>query len=700
MTQRIIPEWAFRITAYAERLLTGLDELTAWPNRVVQQQRNWIGKSQGASLRFAVVPPKGGQGAGAPSGGAAGELEAVEIFTTRPETLYGVTFLVLAPDHPAVQRLTSPAQAGAVKAFVERVAGMDPAVRTAEGTAKEGVFTGSYARHPLTGEALPIWLGNFVLANYGSGAVMAVPAHDARDFGFAKTYGLRLRQTVGPRPDAPAWGPLERWTEARTEPGILLGAGELDGMDTEAARAAMVARAERDGFGEGCVQWHLRDWGFSRQRYWGTPIPIVYCDTCGTVPVPEAELPVRLPDFDASALTGEGGAPLGKLADFVNTACPSCGGPARREVDTMDTFVDSSWYFGRYLAPRDETVPFTRAEADRWLPVDLYVGGPEHAVMHLLYFRFFTQVMHEMGLVPTREPVTRLLTQGMVNAAAYKCRSHGYVAPTEVHHTEAGPVCPHGDGPLQVAVEKMSKSKYNGVDPSALVNRYGADTARLYTLFAAPAEKDLEWSDAGVEGVHRFVMRLRRLAQALGPRVAPAAAADAMAGLDPASAGLRRVVHRTLQRVGAEYAERNHFNTAIAALMELTNAAYERGLHEAGALSPGVGKELLLRLAQMLSPMAPHVAEEIWQLAGGKGLVAASAWPRVDAEACALDVVRVAVQVGGKLRGTVEVAASLAGAELLEAARTEENVARHLAGKTVIKEVVVPGRLVNFVVRG
>jgi leucyl-tRNA synthetase len=459
VVEKVIPEWAFRITAYAQDLLDGLDGLTAWPERITTMQRNWIGKSVGAEVDFAV----------------AGAAEPVKVFTTRLDTIYGCTYLVLAPEHPLVGGLTRPERRGEVEAFVARMRRTEASERTGEGAPKEGVFTGAMAVHPYTGAEVPVWIANFVLAEYGTGAVMSVPAHDQRDFEFARRYGLAVRTVIQPA-DGQRTPVGEALTAATTEDGVTEGSGPFSGLPSATARERMAAHAAASGFGGATVRWHLRDWGFSRQRYWGTPIPIVYCEKHGAVPVPLHELPVELPP--QAIITGTGEPPLAKVPAFVETTCPRCGGPARRETETMDTFVDSSWYYARYLSPHDEAQPFDPALARRWLPVDVYVGGPEHAVMHLLYFRFWHRVMHELGLTAEREPCTRLVTQGIVN----------------------GP-----DG------RKMSKRWGNVVQPGSMVDRFGADTVRLFMLFAAPPEKDIDWSDEQVDGLFRFLSRVWRL---------------------------------------------------------------------------------------------------------------------------------------------------------------------------------------------
>jgi leucyl-tRNA synthetase len=695
VTTRSIAEWAFRTTAYADELLEGLDTLSDWPARITSQQRHWIGKSLGARVHFALQPSPGAD-ATPPSG--------IDVFTTRLDTIYGCTYVVLAPEHPLAQSIATQAQKPSVEAFIERMRQQDDIERTAEGTTKEGVFTGAYVIHPYTQAKVPVWLANFVLADYGTGAVMSVPAHDTRDFAFAQKYALPIKAVIAPLDGAALPQPL---TEPYLGDGRVCDSGPASGQLSAEARSTLCDVAQKEGFGAASTNWHLRDWGFSRQRYWGTPIPIIYCDVDGAVPVPEADLPVVLPDFKDIELTGEGGAPLAKQPSFWQVPCPTCGKPARRETETMDTFVDSAWYFARFLSPNSTTEPFSAEAAKARLPVDIYVGGPEHAVMHLLYFRFWTRAMRDLGLVSIDEPVRRLITQGMVNAPAYRCRKHGYQpAVAHQHQSAEARKCGKCDTPLEVGIEKMSKSKYNGVDPMDLISRYGADTARLYVLFAAPPEKDLEWSAEGVEGLYRFVGRIWRLLCAQQDSLKkPLARPHDAAGLRPQDLATRRATHRTLRRVGEELTTRNHFNTAIAAMMEMVNALHEQRLHEGNqtqhpdGVAAAVAQEALLILAQMLTPFAPHLAECLWSCAGGAGLVVQSRWPLVDASALQEHDVTIALQVQGKLRGNVLVAKDADQAQIEAAARADENVARHLHNMQVVKVIYVPNRLMNFVVR-
>ncbi len=645
VVEKVIPEWAFRITAFAQELLDGLSGLAEWPERITTMQRNWIGRSDGADVDFAV-----------PGG------ETIRVFTTRVDTIFGCTYAVLAPEHPLVEKVTTPERRGEVRAFVERMRKTDVLERTGENAPKEGVFTGARAVNPFTGAEVPVWIANFVLAEYGTGAVMSVPAHDQRDLEFARKYGLPVKVVIQPAKGERIPGPdaLER---ASTEDGVLDASGPFTGLPSAEARRKMAAHAEERGFGKAEVRWHLRDWGFSRQRYWGTPIPVVHCPKDGTVPVRDEDLPVVLPE--EAIITGTGEPPLAKVPSFVETSCPKCGGPARREVETMDTFVDSSWYYARYLSPRDDRRPVDPELARRWLPVDVYVGGPEHAVMHLLYFRFWHRVMRRLGLVHEDEPCRRLVTQGIVN----------------------GP-----DG------RKMSKRWGNVVTPGPMVDRYGADTLRLFILFAAPPEKDIDWSDEQVDGLFRFLSRVWRIFHARQDcfRVPEAA----LAGAGGEALELRRKTHRTIKKVTESFEGELKFNTGIAALMELVNALYQ--LEPADDAARAAVREALVAVATLLAPFAPHAAEELWHEVIGPAvrdrLLAEEPWPGHDPALVAADTVGIAVQVNGKLRGEVQASVTAGEAEVRALAEAEERVRAHLAGKTVRKVVFVPGRLINFVV--
>jgi leucyl-tRNA synthetase len=637
VVERDLEQWFFRITAYAEELLRDLDRLPGWPERVLAMQRNWIGKSVGAEIRFPLE--RGGD---------------LTVFTTRPDTLFGVTFMSLAPEHPLVPALVAgtPAEAE-VAALAARAKGQARAERAAT---KEGVATGAYCRHPVTGARIPIWVANFVLMEYGTGAVMAVPAHDQRDFEFARKYGLPIRVVVQPSGDRldPAG-----MTEAWEGPGTLVESGEFDGLESDAAKVRIAASLAERKQGGPTVSFRLRDWGISRQRYWGAPIPVVYCDGCGVVPVPEKDLPVVLPED--VVLTGVGGSPLVTHRAFAETACPRCRKPARRETDTMDTFVESSWYFARYVSPRDATTPFEPRELDYWLGtrgVDQYIGGIEHAVLHLLYSRFFTKVLRDLGFVKLDEPFANLFTQGMVIK----------------------------DGAA------MSKSRGNVVDPDELVRRYGADTVRLFCLFAAPPEKDLDWSDQGVEGMSRFLNGVWRLVQALIPTLPPPRT-PLPEPLSPADRELHRLTHHTIQRVHQDLATRFHFNTAISAIME-----HRTGLAAAEGATGPVLREAVDALLLLLAPLVPHFAAELWEAAGHDSALEAAGWPAADARALVRDVVELPVQVNGKLRGRITVPVDAPEVDIVAAALADAQVQGHLGGRPVKRQVVVPGRLVSLVV--
>lgn len=627
VVKKDLVQWFFRITAYADRLLEGLERLE-WPNSVKVQQQHWIGRSEGAVIDFPV--PDVGQ--------------AVTVFTTRPDTLFGATYLVLAPEHPLVPELARRSPRGAeVLAFADEQRQLSESLRTAETTEKKGVFTGLYARHPFTDEALPIWVANYVLGDYGTGAVMGVPAHDERDFAFAARYGLPVRPVVV-APDSPP----PPWTAAYVGPGRLVDSGPFSGMDSEAAKGAIADALAERGLGGRRVTYRMRDWLISRQRYWGTPIPVVHCPRCGIVPVPRSELPVLLPKD--VAFTGRGASPLAGAAEWRRVACPACGGPAERETDTMDTFVDSSWYYLRYTSPDETDRLFDPERARFWMPVDLYVGGKEHAVLHLLYSRFITKVLHDAGLVPVDEPFQRLLAQGMVV---------------------------HGGA-------KMSKSKGNVVSPEDIIATYGADAARLFILFAAPYDKDLEWSDQGVEGCYRFLQRVWRLV-----------AAPPTGGDDPAASDrVRRAVARTVKKVTEDVGERRSFNTAVAALMELTNALTA----EQGQAEPAAMRGAATTLVQLLAPFAPFLAEELWHRLGHEGSVHATRWPTYDPELLREATVEVAIQVNGRVRARMVVPADAGPRELEALALADERVRGLLDGRSVAKVVAIPGRLVNLVV--
>jgi leucyl-tRNA synthetase len=653
---RELEQWFFRITAYADELLQGLDGLSEWPERVVVMQRNWIGRSEGARVRF-------------PLAGGAGE---VEVFTTRIDTIYGANFIVLAPEHPLVEHLAAAsADPAAFRAKVQAFRSQD---REARMGGKEGFDTGRQAVNPFTNRPVPIWIANFVLGEYGTGAVMGVPGHDQRDFEFATAYKLPITIVVQPE-GAPLT--VDTLTGPHEGPGTLVGSGEFDGIQADEANRRMTAVAKARGIGEATVQYRLKDWGISRQRYWGTPIPVIYCEHDGVVGVPYEDLPVALPEV--TTFTGRGDSPLAQVPEFVNTRCPKCGGPARRETDTMDTFVDSSWYYLRFCDPSNTTSPFDPAAAAYWMPVDFYSGGIEHAILHLLYSRFITRVLRDVGLVNFDEPFKRLLTQGMVLK----------------------------DGAV------MSKSKGNVVDPDDMLQKYGADALRLYVMFVAPPEKEVEWNDSGLEGSFRFLFRVWRIvdhwAETIGGEGMPACGDDCT----EAERALRRKTHDTIRRVTGDIEERIHLNTAVSALMELVNELYafsEGTAHGAPMKSDSavarverpqtiaVLCEAIGALVVMLSPFAPHTAEELWELLGHAGGLAAAKWPAFDPELAKAAEVVVPVQINGKIRARLTLDANLSDDEIREAALADPAVKAHVQGKTVRKVLVAKGPLVSIVV--
>jgi leucyl-tRNA synthetase len=687
--KRQLRQWFLKITAYADQLLDDLPKLAGWPERVRTMQANWIGRSNGAELDFPLL-----DGEGKPSG------ETITVFTTRPDTVFGVSYVVLAPEHPLVARLTTADQAIAVQAFCDQVSRQSDQERTAEDGPKRGVPIGAMVRNPANGEAVPLWIADYVLAEYGTGAVMGVPAHDQRDFLFARQYELPVRQVIIPD------GSDEHVFEggAWTEPGVLIHSGRFDGLASREAKLAITAAAEAEGWGRGKVQYRLRDWLISRQRYWGCPIPVIHCDSCGVVPVPADQLPVELPR--QVAFSGKGASPLAQLESWVHVPCPCCSAPARRETDTMDTFMCSSWYYLRYSDPHNTELPFARSAVDRWLPVDQYVGGIEHAILHLLYSRFFTKVLRDRGLLSFDEPFTRLLTQGMVQGITYKNPHSGkYIAPADVSDPN-DPRDPNTGEVLEVFFEKMSKSKYNGVDPAAVIDRYGADTARMFILFKAPPEKDLEWDDADVEGQFRFLQRIWRLVEGAlerglsladwsGGTVQPGSDGQATTAADrsPAERDLRRAVHTAIVAVSEDLDGDYQFNTAVSELMKLSNAMGDH-LEAAG---DAVAAEALANLLILLAPFAPHLAEELWQKLGGSGSIHLQQWPVADPTALVRDTIPLVIQIKGKVRGNLEVPADADKATLEKLALESEVAARWLEGKAPSRVIVVPGKLVNLV---
>jgi leucyl-tRNA synthetase len=647
---REIEQWFLKTTAYADQLLDDLKELErGWPERVILMQRNWIGKSQGAKVKFAVADVAG--------------AESIEVFSTRIDTIYGATALILAPGHPLLSKLLdgSPDRAAA-EAKLAKMRQTSVKTEDLATMEKEGFFTGRFAINPFNDEKIPIWVGNFVLMDYGTGALMAVPAHDQRDLEFCRKYGLPVRIVVQPLEGEPL---VE---ETMTEPfesdehGKLVNSGPFNGLSSEEAKAKMAAFAEQKGFGRAETIYRLRDWGISRQRYWGTPIPVVYCEKDGMVPVPDKDLPVLLPPNPK--LTGEGESPLASTPEFVNTICPKCGGPAKREADTMDTFVDSSWYFYRYCDPHNDKAPYDSTKVDYWFPIDQYIGGITHAILHLLYSRFWCKVMRDLGLIKHNEPAARLFTQGMV--------LKGGVA--------------------------MSKNRGNIVGAEDMAQKYGADTGRLYTLFAAPPEKDLEWSEESIEGSWRFLNRVYRLVERHAEAVRGVKSGNVDAStVSPKEKILLRKAHQTLRRVTSDFETRWHFNSAIALIMELTNEIYLQEPLEKD-VRPEVRKEVLELLMLMLSPMTPHLSEELWEMLGHTGGLWTAGWPAFDEALTIEDEVEIPVQVNGRLRGKVKVAVGTEGLEVERLAQVDAVIAPHLAGKNIVKRIYVPNRLLNLVV--
>ncbi|MGA8597334.1 MAG: leucine--tRNA ligase [Bryobacteraceae bacterium] len=629
--QRALKQWFLKITDYADELLEGLKLLEhGWPERVLTMQRNWIGRSEGAEVDFAL------EGTG----------EKIRVFTTRIDTIYGATCLILAPGHPLVDRLIQkPADRARVKEMIDAAARKDPGELE-----KEGLFTGAYAIRPFDGARIPVWIANFVLMGYGTGAIMAVPAHDERDFEFCRKYGIPvvpvIRPVDGPLADGPAM------KEAFTSYGIVENSGEWSGLPSEEARVKMAAYARQKGFGEPAITFRIKDWGISRQRYWGTPIPIIHCPKCGIVPVPEQDLPVLLP-LDVK-ITGEGRSPLESVDSFINVTCPKCGEPGRRESDTMDTFVDSSWYFYRYCDPHNEQQPFDSSIIAKWFPIDQYIGGVTHAILHLIYSRFWTKVMRDIGLVSNSEPAKNLFTQGMVLK----------------------------DG------SAMSKSRGNVVDPDEMVEKYGADTCRMYTLFATPPEKDMDWNESSVEGQFRFLGRVYRFVTRNISRMGTGE-------FNQADRQALRKLHQTVRKITGDFDSRWHFNTSIASLMELLNELY--ALED--KLSPAPVREILEKLTLMLAPFAPYTAQDLWEALGHDAPAFREPWPTFDPELAKEDVAEIVIQVNGRVRGKIHVAFGTPDDHVRELALANDKVQPFVLGKRVLKVIIVPDKLVNIAVK-
>lgn len=677
VTIKEMDSWFLKITHYADEILEYCEKLPGWPDRVLTMQRNWIGKSYGAIIRFPL----------------AGSDEVIEVFTTRQDTVFGATFMCLAPEHPLVKEIIKGrAEEQKVLEFVEHTLKVDTFMRTAEFTVKEGAFTGRHCVNPVTGEEIPIFVANFVLFDYGTGAIMAVPTHDQRDFEFAKKYGLKLRLVIQP---VDAILDENAMTEAYVGEGILHNSGPFNGQRNLDALDSIADYLEAGGMGHKTVNFRLRDWGISRQRYWGAPIPIIYCEKCGTVPVPEEDLPVVLPlELD---MRPNGGSPLPFEPSFFEVACPKCKGKARRETDTMDTFVESSWYFDRYTCPGYDKGPLDPEKVDYWMPVDQYIGGIEHAILHLLYSRFYTRVLRDFRYLKVSEPFTNLLTQGMVCKETEACPEHGYLYPAEVKDGR----CVHCQAEIiRGNTVKMSKSKKNVVDPQELIDQYGADTVRVFCLFASPPDKDLEWSDQGVEGSYRFLNRIWRLVTLNLGRIISVSAYGGEGTLEGQIRALHRKTHETIQKVTADIENRFHFNTAISAVMELVNDVNQflNSDEQKDDRAWSVVREAVEATVALLSPVAPHITEELWQMLNHDKPLIEVSWPAYNEAALQVETRQVVLQVNGKVRNRIEVPASYDERAIEEAALADERVRQFVGGKEIQKVIVVQKKLVNVVV--
>jgi leucyl-tRNA synthetase len=653
--QRELEQWFLRITTYAEELLRDLDRLPGWPEKVRTMQRNWIGRSEGTLVDFKL------EGATDPA------TATISVFTTRVDTIYGATSLQLAPQHPLIARLTM--NNDLLRAEVDRLIAEQRKAREVGDIGeieKHGVNTGRYAINPYNGEKVPIWVANYILMDYGTGAIMSVPAHDERDYEFAKKYKLEVRLVILPQNTDPEETAVEPVLPFTTMEGTLVNSGKFNGMDCKAAIKAMSEHAEKNGFGKATVTYRLKDWGISRQRYWGTPIPMLYCEKDGIVAVPEKDLPVILPENVDITLTG--GSPLSRVPEFVNATCPKCGGPARRETDTMDTFVDSSWYFYRYTDPGNDQAPFDGEKAGYWFGdrgIDQYIGGVEHAILHLIYSRFWTKFMRDMGLIKNDEPAERLFTQGMIIKGG----------------------------------AKMSKSLGNVVSPDEMVEHYGADATRMYTLFATSPDRELDWQDEGVEGIERFLSRVYRFAIRNMHPEDPAWSGAVPENLSPAARAVQRKLHQTIKRVSDDFQGRWHFNTCISAIMELVNELYATSGGSAGDVPLPLLREVQRNIALMLAPFAPYLAHELWEMLGEKASLLRAPWPKYDPALAKEDEIEIPVQVNGKLRSRIVVPADAPENDVRARAQADEKIGTMIAGKQIVKVIVVPGKLVNIVLR-
>ncbi|HXG93502.1 MAG TPA: leucine--tRNA ligase [Blastocatellia bacterium] len=684
--QKQLMQWFARITDYADQLLDDLDRLEGrWPERVITQQRNWIGRSRGAEVRFEI----------------ADTVDSITVFTTRIDTIFGANAIILAPEHPLLAKIVEgKPQRDEVLQFAEQLKQEKRNATTLEEQEKKGIFTGGWAVNPFNRERVPVWIANYVLMEYGTGAIMSVPAGSERDFEFSRKYNLPFRQIklTADGKEIPA----EEMEVADESWSVTVNSGEWSGLSSEEANRLMTEYAEANGFGKAAITYKLRDWGISRQRYWGTPVPMIHCDKCGIVPVPDDQLPVELPK--GVNLKVEGGSPLDHVPEFVNTTCPKCKGAARRDTDTMDTFVDSNWYYFRYCDPHNDEQPFDPAKVHYWLPVDQYIGGIEHAVMHLIYTRYWTKVMRDMGLVNFDEPVTRLLTQGMIVKESYRCPEHEWLFPEEVTDEKTCKFCGRQ---VQVGrLEKMSKSKKNAVDPMEMINIHGADALRLFVLFAGPPEKDKEWSDTGFEGAARYLQRVWRIAYKWQSRIvnAQSDALSEQSELSDYQRRLRRRTHQVIRAITENFEERLHLNTCISSLMELTNEVYafDQAVEkngEATEVDIEIAREAFEALIRMLAPFSPHISEELWESFGHAESLARTSWPEFNAELAREEEIEVAVQVNGKLRSRIFASPDASDDDLKQAALADEKVMAATAGKDVVKTIVIPRKLVNVVVK-
>lgn len=690
-----MPQWFFRITAYADRLLSDLDGLN-WSNGMKEMQRDWIGRSEGATVKFKIQPFDHAQGKNS--------KHQIEVFTTRPDTLFGATFMVLAPEHPLVSEITAPEHKSEVAAYIKKAEAETEIERLAADRTKTGVFTGAYAVNPVNGREIPIWIADYVLMGYGTGAIMAVPGHDQRDFEFAQKYGLPIIQVVSRD------GSKYQLSRAEPEEGIAVNSGQFDGLTTAEFKKAIVRWLEENNLGRYAVNYRIRDWLISRQRYWGAPIPIVHCPACGEVPVPEKDLPVLLPEVENYKPTGTGESPLAAIPEFVNTSCPRCRGPARRETDTMGGYACSSWYFFRFVDPKNDREFASRACIDYWMPVDLYAGGIEHARSHLLYARFWTKVLYDEGLIGFQEPFLTLKNQGSLLAYTPGRRPKSSEERTEaedesivdwiVLKPEERETFPRDEIVWRWA--RMSKSKGNVVTPDEIAERYGADSLRVYEMFVAPYEDDVQWTEEGIAGSFRFLSRLWRWLQAARPlydknwpRLLPPE-------MSAPERKVRRKLHQTIRKVGQDI-ENFQFNTAVAAMMELLNSVYDYAPIKDDALVPDLNQALVSEIVEslvlLIAPFAPHLGEELWHQLGHKGTVYRAPWPAGDEAAAAEDEITIAVQVNGKLRDTITVPAGADQETIKDAAQKSRKVAEYVKDKQIAKIIVVPGKLVNIVVR-